>query len=294
MIETMDYPRVYVDDIFFLFREARLTKQLYLEAADYAGKNFSIAPNLNKAIEYLKKMGYVISILSASPQEVVQSCNKRLGLDKKHIIGSQFYFDSRGIFDRMELNIGELRARNRDLLMNKFVPDKYNVEIMIDDNPITGKRIAQEGPNHVYFWLSNEKPILKNVSVSMPALRQDFLQLVQKIKMLERAIAISLTMSEETYRYVHKLAHLALNYGKKALNCLENEFIFYEEKFIESFNMYTDTMRYYPAKTSGIKKRVEMLEHQSDTRIKKFELQKIVKDFYNTSVEAKIPIPLAS
>lgn len=294
MIETADYPKVYVDDISFLFREAKLTEELYLEAAKYAGENFSIAPNLNKAIDYLKKMGYIISILSASPYEVVESCSKRIRINMRHVKASEFYFDSRGIFDRMNLNIGEMRARNRDLLMDRLVRAKYNIEIMVDDNPITGKRIANEGPNHIYFWLSDQKPILRNISLSMPELRHDFLQLVYKVMMLERAIAISLTMSEESYRAVHKLAHLALNYGRKALSCFEDEFNFYKEKFVETSNEYMDTMRYYPAKTSGIKNRIRRLENQDNRYIAKPDLREIVKDFYNTSVEAQIPLPLTS
>jgi hypothetical protein len=179
--------------------------------------------------------------------------------------------------------------------MEKYTNAKYTVEIIVDDNPVTGKKVVKGGWNSINFWLSDTKPELRSVSVNTPEIRHDFLRLVDKLKKLERGLAVVMTMSERNYKAAVQLAHDSVDYGVKTLQSNDYDFDYMKENFARKINAYFKVMDFrFPSKNSGLISKVRRFQAERDELEAKSKLRELIKSFQKMSLEAKIPIELAA
>lgn len=294
MLEKDDDPRQYAENLNYLFRKSELTENLYSNACDYAADNFSIAPNLERTIERVKNMGYIVAVLTASPYQIVKRYSRRVPVDVNHVKASTFHFRD-GIFEKMDLNLSESRMKSKEVLMEDYVKANYTVEIIVDDNPVTGKKVVKGGWDSINFWISDTDPKLSNVSLNMSKLRHNFLPLEDKLRSLERGIAVVMTMSEKDYKAAIQMSHDSVDYGTKALNSSGYEFHQMKEKFVDRMDSYFKTMDFrFPSRATGMERRVRDLKFERNDGIAKSKIKNIVEIFSKKSIEAQMPIELAA
>lgn len=251
MLEKADNPKPFAESLSDDFRKGELTKELYLDACDYAAENLSVTVNFNHAIRRLRNMGYRTFVLTASPRDLVVSLEKRLAIKAKYSETSEFHFGSNGVFRRMELNLDETRAAKRDRIMQHSVSTKYGLEIMMDDNWTTAKRIMKFGPNHVYFMLTKTEPMPNNITVEMQEARYDSNKIVERIKRLEKGIGVTIVLSERDHKRAIGLSQDAVHYGERALTSFGEGFEINMSRSVNSITEYSELMRgLFPGKKS--------------------------------------------
>lgn len=295
MLEKSDDPRPYCEGISFDFRIAELTRELHSKACEYAAENFSLVTNYSSALRDLRDMAYKPFILSASPEELIASSKNRTSIQMENVEATRFHFDSHDIFQSMELNLDDTRATKRDKIMEQSISTKYGVEIMVDDNPKTGKRIVKSGWNHVYFW-ANTAPILPdNINIESLELRHDFSKIIGKLKKLERGLAVTITMDEKDYKNAIELAYSAMEYGNYADRLSGLEFKENKDKVVRSLRKYIEQMGgIFPSKQTGIPLDLKSVEIETNERVAKSKLKRLMNKFFENSLETKIPRNLIS
>lgn len=296
MLEKADNPSPHADALSYYFRKGELAKGLHLEACYYAANNFDLATNFNSAIERLRDMAYRPFILSASPEDLVQKSRRRLGIAAENIKATPFHFDSRGIFERMELNMGESRATKRDEIMKQSVSTKYGLEIMVDDNQKTGSRIAKSGWKHIYFWAGEAEPTVENISIKAPELRENPEKIVIFLKRLERAIAVPVVIpNEERYMGIVKTVNNAVAHYKLAMR-LSGSGHHTEKRaatsFIRKYNREVSGM--YPANKTELLENLKEIDLEKNTWKSKRLLNDFMRKFIDSSLEARMPENLAA
>lgn len=294
MLEKDDNPTQYADNLNRIFKESELTKDLYDSACEYAASKFSIAHNLPLAMERMGKMGYTVSILTASPYEVVENYSKRIPIEMENVQASDFHF-RHGVFEEMHLNLGDSRSRKKERLMDRQIKNGYQVEIIVDDNSVTGRKMLKGGWDSVGIFPSDVKVESPGVSINIPEIRHDFLVLVDRLRRLERGIVVVLTMSEGDYKWAIKAAHEAVYCGNRASEMRGYEFDNMKGNFIENIKDYMDIMGFrFPSRATGLYSRVRSLELESNEFLSKSKLRDLVSIFHESSIESQMPLELAA
>lgn len=290
MLESTEDPGPHRDSLSYHFRKGELTYRQHIDACDRAAQNLQMVQRYNWGINRLYDMAYRVFMLTGSPQELLERCSNKLGIGMENIEPSKFYFDSRGIFERMELNIDSTRSDRRDAIMEQTVFSRHGFEIMVDNNPVSGKRIAKSGWNRFYLWASKDVPILSDsISVEAFEIRHDFGKLVDRIKRLERGLQVVLTMSEEEHKDAIALAHRAMEYGNLALESSGTEF----EKNFNSFATYArrhvkQMGGIFPSRQTQIFTRIKSAENERNELEAKLKLKETMEVFFDNSFEVKM------
>ncbi len=293
MLESAEDPRPYADAISHDFRKGELTYKLYIKACEYAAENFSMVSGFTSAINSLREMAYRPFILTASPQELLESCQKRLTIGMRDIEASKFYFDSHGIFERMELNLDETRSIKRDKILEQSIFTRNGFEFMVDNNLVTGKRIVKPG-FRFYIWAAKEVPVMyDNISIKMFELRTDFTKLPDKTKRIEKGISIPIVIDQSDYKRAIELGHTAKDHGDRALNLSGEDFKIEKFKFLEDLGLHINLMHYiFPSELTEIRRHMNDLRFEKKERLAKIKLKLVMELFLENSLEPKMPLDL--
>lgn len=290
MLEYADDPRPFADALSYDFRKGELTYRQHIEACRHAAENFSMVAGFTWTIGALREMAYRPFILTASPRELLEESQKRLTIEMDSIETSEFYFDSHGIFDRMELNLDDTRSKKRDKILQQSIFTRYGFEYMVDNNPKTLKRIAKMGWNKFYIVAAEDVELMSgNISVGAKELRYDFTKLVDKTKRLERGLRIVVAMSEEEYMSSIFSAHRVMDYGNSTLKSSGPAFEIMKEKFTNEIRTHVKQMRgIFPSKHTQILEHASLLERDKNEASAKIKLTEVMYAFYKSSLEAKL------
>ncbi len=295
MLEKEENFGTYADAISDDFRKGGLSWRTHVEACNYSRENLSLATNFTPTMSRLRDMGYRPFVLSASPRDLVVRLSKRLAIVEDDIEATEFHFDQDGLFQNMQLNLGSTRAEKRDRIMERTVLTKYGLEVMVNDNPVTGRKIVKSGWNHVYFWLKDSPPMPENINVDMLDLRRDFERLVGKIKQLERGLAVTIMMDEKGYKEAIGIAHDVMEMGNRAMNISGLEFNEDKKKFARMLRSYVKRMGgIFPSKQTEIFLHLRDVETDRNERTAKPKLRAFLEKFFASSLEAKLPQNLYS
>lgn len=288
-LENGEMPEVFATDLQTLFRRGGLTRRQHERSCEKAAENLSLVSGYNSGMERIREMAYDLYYLSASPEDTFRFAQDRLMIDMGHVRASEFHFDENGIFRGMDINIGPTRAKKRDEILMESCSSNYGFEIMIDDNPVSGRRIAKQGWNHAYFWVAGEQPVMENVSVMATDIRDDYRGLAERLGKLERAMAVMLLIDEGRYRHAIDLAHDALEYGDRCISSKGLEFEHYREKFISSIDQHMAEMRpIFPAKKSGLELKSAELKVEDGHKASRKIIGEMLEKFSQVSLESRL------
>jgi len=288
-MEGADAPLEFAVHLQSLFRKGGLTRRQHMRSCEKAARDFGLVPGYVSGVRRIREMAYELYYLSASPRDTFAFAQDRLMVDMGHVRASEFHFDGDGFFQRMEINIGPTRARRRDEILRETCGSDYGFEIMIDDNPLSGQRIAKQGWNHAYFWVAGKQPVMENVSVMATDVREDYNGIPNRLKKLERAAVVMLTMDERRYRYAVDLAQDALEYGRRCVFENGRNFERYKEGFIRSLKSHMDEMgSIFPAKNSGLALGLEELKLETSEFASKSMISGMLEKFRKVSLESRM------
>jgi len=280
------------DEISEIFRVCSLTKELHKRACRHAADNFSIVSNYRPALNALKKMGYRLLFLSASPEDLIADCEDRLGIRSGYVEATRFHFDSHGIFQGMDMNLGETRVAGRDRLLERFQLTKNGLDIIIDDNPVTGVKAGFPDAN---IWLDDAPEIHNNVSVVNKKARKDLMEVPRTIKQLERGRRVIALIGENKYNKLVNLAHDIMDDYVEAQLKSGYELFYRRDKTVRDTLVYLDGMcDLFPSRKTGIRDDLKDLKLERDERLVKIMMRGLSEKFYKASLEAKVPMDLAA
>lgn len=292
MLEQAEDPRPYADALAHDFRKGELTYKQHMDACEYAAENFSMVPGFTWTINALREMAYRPFILTASPRELLEKSQNRLTIGMESIEASEFYFDSHGIFERMELNMDETRSRKRDKILQQSVFTKYGFEFMVDNNPNSVKRIAKMAwdEHHIYIVAAENAPVMSgNVSIALPELRYDFTPLLDKTKKLERGLNVVIILSQNEHRDAVAFSHMAVEYCKRALESSGREFENNRDKSLNAILSYDRQMKHiFPSRQLRIREEIRSAQRKMKEDMAKIKLKELVEKFSNNALESKI------
>ena len=288
-MESGEMPGVFAIDLQTLFRKGGLTQRQHERSCEKAAEEFGLVSGYNSGMKRIREMAYDLYYLSASPMETFRFAKERLMVEMDHVKASEFHFDEDGMFQRMEINLGPTRAKKRDEILMESCSSNYGFEIMVDDNPVSGQRIAKQGWNHAYFWVAGEQPMMENVSVMAKDIREDYNGLPDRLKKLERAMAVMLLMDERSYSHAVELAHEALEYGRRCLSSDDWRFGRYKDNFIRSLDQHMAEMRpIFPAKKSGLALKSVELRLENDDAASRRMIGEMLDKFEQVSLESRL------
>lgn len=273
------------------FRIGELTMEQHLAACRYAVDNLKVATNFNSAMTKLRENGYTTLILSASPKDLVVMLDDRLRVESQASEGTEFHFDSHGKFQSFDLNLNETRAAKRDEMMQRSVFTRYGVEMMVDDNPRSVRSIMKLGYKKFYFMLGDIQPVTENVTIESKEIRYDFMKLVDRIKRLERALAVTMALNEGSYRNAVEAAHSVVYHGRRAATLSDYRFESEKERTLVQMRRYEEMMSgLAPWKRTGMKRDMVELALEGREKASKIILNRIVEKFYERFIEANISV----
>ena len=223
-----------------ILKDGNLTKRTHEDICKEVSDEFIPAKNLKKTIDELVRKGYVPYILSASPKELVKFCidKNEIEIKDENIYSTDFVFDEKEKFVSMELNLGKVRKSKRDLISEKN-PDEYGLEVMIDDNPVTGKNVLKPGCRYVNVWLNNKSvPVNDNLNIVDDLVRDDFSILSEKLEKIDRGLDVVNGLDERIYTESIKCIHSAVKYGEAALKSGNGDFIENKGTFVIMLKAY--------------------------------------------------------
>ncbi|MBI4894202.1 MAG: hypothetical protein HY833_00495 [Candidatus Aenigmarchaeota archaeon] len=282
-------PEAFSADLQALFRNGGLTRGQHVRSCEKAAEEFGLVSGYSSGVRRMREMAYELYYLSASPRDTFEFAQRRLMVDMGHVKASEFYFDRDGFFQSMEINLGPTRSEKRDEILRESCSSTYGFEIMVDDNPVSGQRLAKQGWNHFYFWVAGKQPLMENVSVSAPDIRDDYGGLADRLKKVERAMAVMLLMDERGYRYAVDLAHDALEYGDRCLVSRGLEFEHHRDKFMDSLRRHMAEMGpIFPASKSGLAVRLAELRIEDGEAESREMVRGILEKFRMVSLESRL------
>jgi len=289
MMERGKQPEIHALDLQSIFRKNDLKWRQYDDACYKAAENLSLVSGYLSGVEQMRDMAYELFYLSASPSRAFYYAQDKLMVDMNHVKASDFSFGEDGTFKSMSINIGYSRYRKRDEILRSSCMSDYGFDIMIDDNPVTGSRIAKQGWNHACFWVGGEQPMIQNVSVMAKDVREDYRKLPVRLKMMDRAMMVMLLKDESRYRKLVSLARDIPDYGDRCLGSTGYEFDYMKESLIGKIERYTKGMSpIFPARKSGIALMLEELKLERNERRAKRKIGKIIEVFESFSPECKM------
>lgn len=288
----------HADAVAHYFRKGGLTKSLHRRACDYAAENLSIATGFTTSVSEHRDMAYTPCILSASPIDLIESLEGRLTIRAGDSQGTEFVFDSHGMFSGMEINLGESRIAKRNKILENVFGSSYGIEMMLDDNPFTGRKMIKSARNvffsPFYVWLKDAEPMPGNLTISMQKIREDYRAHTDLTWRVERGFGAITVMSEEEYRKAANVANDAVYYGRAAMVSTGPEFEVNEKNFLGSTWEYIHMMRgLYPHEKTGILPELRNLEFAGHEKVAKIHIGKALAILLETSLEAKTPRDLS-
>lgn len=289
MLEREEDVTRYADALSDIFRKSGLTERQHLAACGRAASGFELVPGYGRAIGELRDMGYDPSILSASPEDLIYSSRSRLGIGLRNVRATAFYFGEDGTFAGMEMNLGRSRSAKRDEIMSDYVMTPYGVEIVVDDNPVSGGRIAKVGWNHFYIWANESRPMEGNVSVGMPELRRSLSGLPEKVRQVERCQMVLLTVDERDYARAVGYARRFVDYASGLGRLSGGSFRSGKDVLCGIFEDYVGIVGpVFPSRESRVAVRLEEFRLEPDEARAKKILSDIGEKFYRNSLESRM------
>lgn len=289
MMDRGDQPDLHAIDLQTIFRKNGLRWRQYDEACYKAARGLKLVPGYNSGVEQIRDMAYDLFYLSASPERAFYHAQDRLMVDMGHVKASEFFFDEEGRFESMEINLGGARSDKRDDILRSSCMSDRGFDIMIDDNPVTGGRIAKQGWNHACFWVGGEQPMMRNVSVMAKDIRQDYRGLPARLRMMDRAMMVMLLKDEFNYGILVGLAQEVPEYAGRCISSTGLEFGHLKDAFADRLGRYMEGMKpVFPSKKSGLSAMLEELRLERNEERAKRKIGKMAEIFESMSPERKM------
>lgn len=287
MLESEENFQPYAEDLSRVFKIAGLRKSLHDDACRSAARSLMLAPSISECAARLRRMAYEPYVLSASPSDLVSACSERIGLDPAKARSSVFDFEG-GVFKELRLNLGRKRSQNRDDIMQSSVDSRYGVEMMVDDNPVTGGRIVKQGWSNIYMWLNKPPVMVGNVGADLRYVRDDYNRLVERVKMLERGLSVIVTMDESSYRSASDDSREALYWAEESQTSTGQAFWRCRDNVVRYVNSYVDKMAgIFSYGGSGIKKTVDGISRSKIEDQCRLRIMKFIGSFYRLCLETR-------
>jgi hypothetical protein len=288
MIERGNQAELHATDLQTILKNNGFRFEQYDKACYNVARNVELVSGYKSGVEQIMDMGYELFYLSASPEGAFYHAQDRLMVDMNHVKASEFVFDDDGYFKSIKLNISDFRAKNRDDILRSSCMSDFGFNIMIDDNPKTGSKIAKQGWNHVCFWVNGDQPMIENVSVMAKDIREDYRRLPARLKMLDRAMMVMLLKDERDYSNLVKMANEVLEYGRCCMDGGKT-YMKYKDLFINKLENYISGMRpIFPARRSGLELMLEELKLERNEIKSKERIRKMMTIFESMSPECKM------
>ena len=274
------------------FREGGLSERIHLDLCEKASDDFVPAKNLKKTIDILNSMKYNQYILSASPEElIVFSKNKNeIKISDDNVYSTNFSFGD-GKFISMNINLGNIRRSNRDTIVNEKKNTKAKLEIMVDDNPETGKRILRPG-NYVNFWLNRKSPENDNFNIADYTIREDFSNLVERLKKIDRGFDIVNSLDETRYSNSIKCVVSGISYAKNALKSDGKEFVENKNQsmlMLKAYDVKMGNMSFYDRK---LREKISQVYAEDDKIKSNGKIKEIIEKIDGKCLETKLDVNL--